>query len=174
MQTPYPTAELYQNRGYDPASIPAWSHKVSDLVSRIKKEFENPQRPLVTFHVARAYDDEWVVSNDRGYELRALDTELHWQDISDSSIETFSEYFTFSDSDGWKFYIPAFMLHSIRCFPSTSYDVAYVACHSLRSVETFTEDQITVLKDFAALWKQVEQEEEGRSWKEFADNQSTL
>lgn len=126
--------------------------RVEALLSRIAREFRDVPAPRITLHVARAYDDEWTVSQERGEELQAEDPEASWQEVSDEKIECFQEYFTFSDSEGWRFYLPAFMSHFLREFPSRGFDAV---CSAVRrpddKLELLTEGQRRCVDEFKAL-----------------------
>jgi len=87
------------------------------LLTRIDKAFGEIPRPLITLHVARGYDDEWSLSQERGEELRAMDPETDWREVSGEKLRNFTEYFSFSNPEGWLFYLPAFMSDELRDFP---------------------------------------------------------
>ncbi|MCW1916518.1 hypothetical protein OJ996_23225 [Luteolibacter sp. GHJ8] len=146
-----------QSCGYDLSTPDAarfveMCKRVEALLASIATEFREVPAPRITLHVARAYDDEWGVSKERGEELKAKDFETSWQEVSDSKIEDFQEYFTFSDSEGWRFYLPAFMCHFLRDFPNG----AFVAvCTAVRRpgdrLELLTEGQRRCVDEFREL-----------------------
>jgi hypothetical protein len=96
------------------------------LIAAIERTFDSVLRPAITLHVARGFDDEWELSDERGRELAALDPERTWQEVDDDAIEKFHEYFSFADAGGWLFYLPAYMRHNLRRFPHGT-DAAYWA-----------------------------------------------
>jgi hypothetical protein len=147
----YPTSQTFKERGYDPSSIPQWSYSVQELVDRINTSFGDIPRPTITPHVARAYDDEYTVSMDRGLELTKLDPEQHWRDVTDHNIENFREYFCFSDDEGWRFYMPAYLLHALRRLPNSHDFPVYDACKDLSCVSLLSDSQLSCLVDFAKL-----------------------
>lgn len=168
----YPTSRRFKERGHDTDSIPEWSQLVEELVLKIHKAYANIPRPGVTLHVAREFDDHWTVSHKRGRELRALDPEELWNEVTDAAMEKYEEYFNFSDIEGWKFYLPAFMCHALRGLPSSaSYSPAYQACKSLREAEALTPEQLECLHKFTQLSEICEKEEEAKSWIHFAIKQ---
>src|SRR4051794_10621110 len=63
----------------------------------------------VSLHQARAIDD--YKGADEIAEARKLDTEERWQDISDATIDELSDTLTFLDADGFRFYIPRFIVY---------------------------------------------------------------
>jgi hypothetical protein len=126
--------------------------RVETLLSRIGTEFLDIPAPRITLHVARAFDDEWIVSQEREDELKAEDPEASWLEVSDEKIECFQEYFTFSDSEGWRFYLPAFMCHFLRNFPNGGF---VAVCSAVRQpddrLELLTEGQRQCVDEFSAL-----------------------
>src|SRR4051812_3870745 len=84
------------------------------LIPLVKEVFPVTPRPRITLSVARGYDDEWNLSGDRIAELAARDPEQTWEDVTDSAIQTYQEYFNFSDAEGWLFYLPAYLCHYLR------------------------------------------------------------
>jgi len=99
--------------------------KVEELLEEIKLSFVDIEKPSITFHVARAYDNDYIVSKERGEKLNALDTEVSWEEVSKNKVETYQEYFYFSDSEGWRFYLPAFMKYYLLEFPNCRYTAIY-------------------------------------------------
>jgi len=151
-----PYSEL-KSRGYDlsmydGARFAEMCKRVETLLSSIASEFRDVPSPRITLHVARAYDDEWIVSQERGDELKAKDPEATWQEVSDAKIECFQEYFAFSDSEGWRFYLPAFMCHFLRDFPNGGFAAV---CTAVRRpgdrLELLTDGQLRCVHEFKAL-----------------------
>jgi hypothetical protein len=121
------------------------------LIPRIESAFANIARPGITLHVARGYDDEWEISDERYLELTMMDAEVDWHDVSDEAIETYQEYFSFSDADGWLFYLPAFMCHYLRGFPNCGWDSVYYACEVPMHVNFLNEAQSQCVSEFLGL-----------------------
>ena len=151
-----PYSEL-KSRGYDlsthdGARYAEMCKRVETVLSSIATEFRNVPAPRITLHVARAYDDEWTISQERGEKLKAEDPEISWQEVSDSKIQCFQEYFTFSDSEGWRFYLPAFMSHFLRDFPNGGF---VAVCTAVRRpgdrLELLTEGQRRCVDQFRSL-----------------------
>ncbi len=136
----------------DGARFAAMCMRVEALLSRIDTEFRDVPVPSITLHVARAYDDEWTITQERGEELKTKDTEASWQEVSDAKIECFQEYFNFSDSEGWRFYLPAFMRHFLRDFPNGG---CLAVCTAVRQpgdrLDLLTEGQQECVNDFRTL-----------------------
>lgn len=149
-------------RGYDPATIrelhanaDARSEALS-LIPVIESAFDGVPRPIITLSVAKGYDDEWNLSDERVAELNALDSEQRWQEVSDQAMESRQEYFTFSDSEGWRFYLPAFMCHYIRNFPECGWDDVRTACERRTHFELLDEDQLRCVDQFLDLCSRYE------------------
>jgi hypothetical protein len=144
-------------RCYDPVSVEraalneAARHEAAALILEIEAAFAGVPRPVVTLSVARGYDDEWSLSEDRVQELNSKDTETTWQEVSDEAIQCCQEYFTFSDPEGWRFYLPAFMCHYLRHFPGCGWDAVYWACVRRDHVELLSRPQLRCLDRFTEL-----------------------
>ena len=113
-----------------------------ELASRLPEVFGDPPRPRITLHVARGYDDEWQLSEERVAELAALDEEQHWTEVSAEATQQFQEYFAFSDAEGWRFYLPAFLRHYLADFPLSQWPAVDWACAERTHFELFTPPQI--------------------------------
>ncbi len=151
------TSEEARARGYDAVSI-AWitareSARAEGalLIAEIDAAFAGVPRPVITLHVARGYDDEWHLSADRVRELTALDPEKSWSEVTDEAIQSFQEYFTFSDAEGWRFYLPAFLCHYLRHFPDCGWDAVYWACIRRDRIDLLNEAQLRCLDRFVGL-----------------------
>lgn len=128
-----------------------------NLGGRLPAVFGDPPRPRITLHVARGLDDEWNLSEERIAELSALDPEQHWTEVSAESTRRFQEYFTFSDAEGWRFYLPAFLRHYLAEFPLSGWDAVYWACVERKHFDLFTPEQVAFVDEFVSLC---------RSWEE--------
>lgn len=118
------------------------------LIPIIEKAFVNIPRPRITLHVARGFDDEWHLSQQRGEEFASLDPETRSQDVTDDAIEDFQEYFSFSDDEGELFYLPAFMCHYLRKVPNPAYDAVYWACIEHERLQFLNTQQTECIKLF--------------------------
>ena len=157
MPSPFPSrAELLQ-QGYRPETLELydlWCHahaEAQELAAQLPAVWGDPPRPSITLHVARGYDDEWSLSMARGKELTALDPEQHWTEVTDEAIQDFQEYFVFSDAEGWRFYLPAYLRHYLSQFPLCGWDAVYQACIDRRHFDLLTSAQIAFVESFLAL-----------------------
>ncbi|HEY1121618.1 MAG TPA: DUF6714 family protein, partial [Haloferula sp.] len=101
--------------------------------------------------VARALDNEWVVSDERAADLAKHDPETDWREVSDEKTAACQEYFTFADSPGWRFYLPAYMTHYLREFPGGGEDAVYDACINRTHFDELTADELAIVDKFVAL-----------------------
>ena len=122
-----------------------------NLADRLPSVFGSPPRPRITLHVARGYDDEWTLSDARVAELAAFDAEQHWMDVSIEATKDIQEYFTFSDAEGWRFYLPAFLRHYLADFPLSYYDAVVFACQQRTHFDLIIPPQIAFIDEFLAL-----------------------
>src|SRR5688572_28521223 len=103
MSPPFPSREELKSRGYSPETLDQYdvwrtAHAEGQkLASRLPQVFGSPERPRITLHVARGYDDEWQLADARIAELAVLDPERHWSDVRAEATHTFQEYFTLFD-----------------------------------------------------------------------------
>ena len=158
MRVPFPTREELRARGTRKEAIAElydlWlvAHsEAMNLAARLPEVFGDPPRPRVTLHVARGYDDEWVLSDERVAELAALDPEQHWTEVPAEATRQFQEYFTFSDAEGWRFYLPAFLRHYLADFPLCGWDAVHTACQTRKHFDLITEPQVAFIDEFLAL-----------------------
>jgi hypothetical protein len=164
MHRPFPSREELRQRGTRKEAIAdlydVWlaAHtEAMKLAERLPSVFGDPPRPKITLHVARGYDDEWNLSEERIEELATLDPEQHWMEVSCESTQQFQEYFTFSDAEGWRFYLPAFLRHYLAEFPLSGWDAVYSACVERTHFDLITPDQAVFIGEFLNLC---------RSWEE--------
>jgi hypothetical protein len=66
----------------------------------------------VSLHQARAMDN--YASGAEIAAARALDTEDRWQDVPDAKLDQFSDTLPFMDPEGFRFYLPRFMLFALK------------------------------------------------------------
>jgi len=140
-----------------------FAHKklTEHLIKKIEIAFADVSRPVITKSVARGYDDEWVLSDERIAELSNLDPEQKWTDVTENDVRFFQEYFTFSDAAGWKFYLPAHMSFYLRGFPDYGWNAVYTACtHSAPKFELLSPEQMSCVREFIDL---IHEEERSRT-----------
>lgn len=157
MNPPFPSREELKGRGYSPESLDLYDlwrqahEEAQQLAMRLEDVFGDPSRPRITLHVARGYDDEWQLSEQRVTELAALDPEQHWTEVTAEAVRLFQEYFTFADAEGWNFYLPAFLRHYLAEFPLGRYEAVYRACVERKRFDLLTLAQVAFVDEFLAL-----------------------
>ena len=65
----------------------------------------------------------------------------------------FQEYFSFSDAEGWRFYLPAFLRHYLADFPLSGSDAVVYACQYRAYFDLITPPQVALIDEFLALWR---------------------
>lgn len=158
MTAPFPSREELRQRGTCKEAIAEFydlwlvAHaEAIKLVERLPEVFGDPPRPKITLHVARGYDDEWTLSEERIRELAALDPEQHWMDVPAEITRQIQEYFIFSDAEGWRFYLPAFLRHYLAEFPLSGWDAVYWACTERKHFDLITPEQAAFIDEFLDL-----------------------
>ena len=138
--------------------------RIVSLLKRIDAAFDGVPRPRVTKSVARGYDDEWVLHEERIAELSRLDPEQKWTDVTEDGVRFFQEYFTFSDAEGWRFYLPAHMRFYLLGFPDYGWDAVYWACsYPEPKFELLSSEQKACVDEFLAIIHEVEKSRTSRN-----------
>lgn len=146
-----------RRRGYDPAEIARielaeeGQREADELIRLIDQVFTSIPMPQCTLRVARALDDEWIISEERAAELAKEDAETDWREVPEEKTRAYQEYFTFADPPGWRFYLPAFMTHYLREFPGYGYDAVYWACCERTYIDDLTSEELAVVEKFVTL-----------------------
>jgi len=96
----------------------------AEIIEMIEAAFDGVPKPeKITLRVARAADD--YVPEEKWPEIRALDSEARWQDVSDKDLEKYSDVDPFLDASGFRYYLPAFMIWCIR-HHDTNFDILFM------------------------------------------------
>ncbi len=89
------------------------------LINDIREAFAEVSREDgVTLHEADVIDDYGSAA--ARAEARKLDTEERWQDVPDADIEKYDWILSFLDLKGFKYYIPAYMVWSLKNYQTSS------------------------------------------------------
>ena len=95
--------------------------QTEELISQIERAFRGVERPQITLRVGRALDDNM---QDELPKLRKLDDHYGgWSEIPEEDIEKFQDVFRWLCPIGFRFYLPAFMIHSLRFSKEPATDV---------------------------------------------------
>lgn len=94
---------------------------VPALIAQIKEAFQAVLRGEGTsLSETQVLDDYGSV--EARQEARIWDTDTHWWEVSDEDL-LHGNYLTYLDDLGWRYYLPAFMTHSLKILnsPRTGY-----------------------------------------------------
>jgi hypothetical protein len=83
-----------------------------NVIETIQLAFAGVPHGEVRLHEAQVIDN-YGSAKERA-EARRLDTQSSWNRVSDSEIEECTSALCHLDPEGWKFYVPAYMIWSLR------------------------------------------------------------
>lgn len=87
--------------------------KPTQLIREIETAFDGVSREGgISLHQAQALDE--CRDGDEVEQAGTLDTETRWQDVPESEIAKMEVAMCFMDDIGLKYYLPAFMVYSIK------------------------------------------------------------
>jgi len=82
------------------------------VIKTITTAFASVSRGIYTLRQARVIDDYGTPKQMR--EAGRLDTDTHWTEVSDEDIKHHTDIHTFLDDASFRYYIPAYMVWSIK------------------------------------------------------------
>lgn len=129
-------------------SVPSKSEVRVELISRIEKAFAGVVlSDGVTLHEAAAL--EGYASEIECAEARRLDAGRNWQDLTDEEIQQCGDVLSFLDELGLRFYLPAYMIWTIKHYEVSDLLTSHVICiiRDLRA-ELFTLDQCQAIQAY--------------------------
>jgi len=86
---------------------------VEEVIGQIQTAFQGVQRRNgSTLHAAGAMDG--LTQCDCGVDGNNHDSEVQWDEVPEAKLEYFRDALFFLDDEGFRFYIPAFMIHSLQ------------------------------------------------------------
>ena len=107
----------------------------SALVAEITAAFDGvPLGGGVTLHQARSMDDyeyEWAQ-----LAARSRDAEARWQDVAEDKLRELHDVHPFLDPEGFRFYIPAFMIWVLRHLDDETDEHRGLNCSTIYSFKT--------------------------------------
>lgn len=83
-----------------------------EVIAAIRTAFEGVPRGTVTIHEAEVIDE--YGSDEERAAARRLDTEAIWDHVPDTDIEACTTALCHLDPEGWRYYVPAYMVWSLR------------------------------------------------------------
>jgi hypothetical protein len=90
-----------------------FSESIDDIIAAIEAAFDGvPRGRGVTLHEAEVIDA--YGSDAQRRKARKHDSERRWQDVPDEQIEEHYSILCFLDAEGFRYYIPAYMIWSLR------------------------------------------------------------
>jgi hypothetical protein len=84
------------------------------IIETIRSAFAGVPRGRVTIHEAEVIDD--YGSDAERQKARALDTDESWDQVRDDDITECPTALCHLDADGWRYYVPVYMIWSLRHF----------------------------------------------------------
>ena len=128
------------------------------LISQIEAAFDGVALGRgLSLHQGRAIDNYEPAA--AVAEARHADTELRWQDISDEKLEMLSDALSFLDAEGFRFYMPRFMVYALHHNETSDSMASYSAIHAAEPRDTsgrqslLSAAQREVIRDFAEFFK---------------------
>lgn len=117
------------------------------LISEIRAAFNEVSRGLgVSLHEAHAIDN--YKSDVERRNARNLDTDKSWEDVPDKDIEYFFDVFSFLDVEGFRYYLPAYMVWAIKYFDVSDSCSRDNVIYSLSPYSTLAERNHQVFSSF--------------------------
>jgi len=87
---------------------------MESIIEAIRSAFAGTPRGAITIHEAEVIDEYGSAEERR--EARMRDTEEDWGEVPDDDIEECTAALCHLDREGWRYYIPAYMIWSLRNF----------------------------------------------------------
>ena len=84
------------------------------IIEAIRAAFAGVPRGAITLHEAEVIDD--YGSTEERQEARRLDSEASWEEVPDEALESCTSALCHLDPKSWRYYIPAYMIWSLRHF----------------------------------------------------------
>jgi hypothetical protein len=93
--------------------------KAEKIIAAISQAFGKVLRGQgISLHEADALDS--YASADRVEQARLLDTDIHWWEIAPEQLERFNGVLIYTNAEGFRYYIPAYMTVALRTWQSGS------------------------------------------------------
>lgn len=126
------------------------------IIEEIHEAFRGVPRGEITLHEADVWDD--YGSEEEAEKARSLDTENSWEEIPDEWIEHCSSTLPFFDPQSWQYYIPAYMIWTLKYFRVSDLITAdwtiYTFC-----ILGFSENDQNSIQDYMERFQQLNQKQ---------------
>jgi hypothetical protein len=91
--------------------------KAEKIIATISQAFGKVLRGQgISLHEADALDS--YASDDQLKQARLLDTDIHWWEIAPEQLERFNGVLIYTNAEGFRYYIPAYMTLALRTWQS--------------------------------------------------------
>lgn len=117
--------------------------RVGDITEKLREAFVSPLGKGTSISEARALDD--YERNPESF--RSRDKEKNWWDLPEHKIEKFHDTLSFMNPEGLRFYLPAFMYHSLTC-PTSGCNIHHSVLFALQ--REFPDSLWTAKEKYAA------------------------
>ena len=122
------------------------------LIKAIQNAFDGVQLGNgISLREARLHDDS-ETDPKKFEQARALDDETRWFELTKAEIEEFGDTLPFMDAEGYKFYLPAFMIYALQNPKSESvaadWTIYSLESDRLQRFHVFNEKQKRVIRLF--------------------------
>jgi hypothetical protein len=87
------------------------------IIDAIRRAFAGVPPGRITLHEAEIMDG--YPSAAECQQARVLDTDVSWDQVPDAAIEECPTALNYLDHEGWRYYVPAYMIWSLRYFRSS-------------------------------------------------------
>ena len=114
----------------------------------------------VSLHQARAMDD--YAGDAEVAAARVLDTESRWQDVTDEKLDRLADTMPFMDAEGFRFYLPRFMLFALEHRGRPEYSGSWAKDVAINNADLrdttgrhdlMTEEQRAAVRAFAEFYR---------------------
>ena len=91
--------------------------EADDVIDEIRRAFHDVEPGPLSLHQAAVikYADERQLAA-----ARSLDSDVHWSQITDAYLEKRSATLYGADAESWRYFIPAFMIWTLRNFKTSN------------------------------------------------------
>lgn len=104
-----------------------------EIIQSIQKAFANVARGSITLHQAEVIDSDGSVLDQQ--KARLLDQDTSWDQVPDSSLEECTSAICHLDPESWRYYLPAYLVWSIRNYQHSDAIMIDFTIYSLKLTE---------------------------------------
>ena len=104
-----------------------------EIIRSIQKAFAQVARGSITLHQAEVIDSDGSELDQQN--ARLLDQETSWDQVPDSSLEECTSALCHLDPESWRYYLPAYLVWSIRNYQHSDAIMIDFTIYSLKPSE---------------------------------------